>query len=185
MAKSMNILNDNHILLRRYDIYYNTQESYYYNILSHDYLNDINNNIHNHNNYNRYLIQHNYNSDYNLDNNNSNLDNINNNRYYIYQDNLSPMIDIKCTLCKHVQLDVKLYYQYIEDCVCPICLENQKWYLPCSYSNQHILSCLECYCDITKNYSPEKRCKLCNINIEILGPKKNYNGIFYAWCGKC
>ena len=59
MAKSMNILNDNHILLRRYDIYYNTQESYYYNILSHDYLNDINNNIHNHNNYNRYLIQHN------------------------------------------------------------------------------------------------------------------------------
>ena len=71
------------------------------------------------------------------------------------------------------------------DIDCPICLENQKWYLPCSYSNQHILSCLECYCDITKNYSPEKRCKLCNINIEILGPKKNYNGIFYAWCGKC
>ena len=94
---------------------------------------------------------------------------------------------IKCPSCRLIQNTtcISLYFRYIKDEYCPICLQEEKWFIQCNRSTAHILCCTDCYKPFSKKFILKKMCKWCNNYTEYIEPRIDSNKLFYAWCGKC
>ena len=94
---------------------------------------------------------------------------------------------IKCPSCRLIQNTkcISLCFRYINDACCPICLQEEKWFIQCNRTTAHILCCTDCYKPFSKKFILKKMCKWCNNYTEYIEPRIDSNKLFYAWCGKC